>query len=121
MGLTKFWKKESDELLISPQTMGFSSDKNVLNGSSIIQNFLIKKYDLKSVEQVEDVKKQLVGRRILIINAKQILDDKKITIEQLVKIIEEIKTHLAETGGSIGRIGDQYLILTPNSNVKIAN
>ncbi len=120
--MPKLWKKESEELLGSPEeTMGFSKDKNYLNVSSIVQSFFIKKYKLNSIEQVEDVKKQLSGRKILIINAKEILDNRTISIEELKRAIDEIKTYLAETGGSIGRIGDQYLILTPNSHVKIAN
>ncbi|GAH14401.1 unnamed protein product, partial [marine sediment metagenome] len=28
---------------------------------------------------------------------------------------------LRENGGSIGRLGDHYLILTPNAHIKIAN
>ena len=37
------------------------------------------------------------------------------------RIIEELKIFLREKGGSMARLGDYYLILTPNSIVKIAN
>lgn len=112
----KFWgKKDDNELLGSPQeTMGFSKEY-----SSLLQNFIIKKYDFSNLAQVEDIKKQLLGRKILIINAKEILEN--VDVSALKRGIEDIKTFLRENGGSMGRLGDQYLILTPNTHVKIAN
>ena len=122
MKMSNFWKKESEELLGTPaETMGFSTDANLLNGSSIFQNFLIKKYDLNSIEQMADVKKQLLGRKILIINAKEILENQKIPIDELKKAMDDLKAYLDESGGSIGRIGEDYLIITPNNHIKIAN
>ncbi|MFX1499900.1 MAG: cell division protein SepF [Promethearchaeota archaeon] len=112
----KLWgKKEDQELLGSPQeTMGFSKEY-----SSLLQNFIIRKYDFTNLHQVEDIKNQLLKRKILIINAKEILEN--VDVSELKKGIEEIKTFLRENGGSIGRLGDNYLIVTPNAHVKIAN
>ncbi|MFX1363289.1 MAG: cell division protein SepF [Promethearchaeota archaeon] len=112
----KLWgKKEDHELLGSPQeTMGFSKEY-----SSLLQNFIIRKYDFTNLHQIEDIKNQLLKRKILIINAKEILEN--IDVSELKKGIEEIKTFLRENGGSMGRLGDNYLIVTPNAHVKIAN
>jgi SepF-like predicted cell division protein (DUF552 family) len=112
----KFWgKKDVNDLLGSPQeTMGFSKEY-----SSLLQNFIIKKYDFSSLAQVEDIKKQLLGRKILIINAKDVLEN--VDVSELKRGIEDIKSFLRENGGSMGRLGDQYLIITPNSHIKIAN
>jgi SepF-like predicted cell division protein (DUF552 family) len=111
----RWGKKDHHELLGSPQeTMGFSKEY-----SSLLQNFVIKKYDFSDLDQVEDIKKQLLGKRILIINAKRILEN--VDVSELKRGIEELKSFLRENGGSMGRLGDQYLILTPNANVKIAN
>ncbi|MEJ2249078.1 MAG: cell division protein SepF [Candidatus Lokiarchaeota archaeon] len=112
----KFWKKDDDDLLSSPkETMGFKEIDTSL------QQFLIKKYKFSSMNQIDDIKKQLMGRRILIINAQEILDSGKIQILELKKIIDELKSFVRELGGSIARLGDQYLILTPNSYVKVSN
>ena len=117
--MNKFWKKESEDLLQSAyETLGISKDKN---GFKVVQSYQIRKYDFKALEQIEDIKKQLRGRKILIINAKELLDSQTLTIEELKHAVEQIKASLSETGGSIGRIGDQFLILTPNSHIKIAN
>ena len=105
-------RKDDIELLGSPQeAMGFSKEY-----SALLQNFIIKKYDFSSLDQIEDIKKQLLGKRILIINSTEIL--KNSDISEVKRVIEELKSFLRENGGSIG---DQYLIVTPNSYVKIAN
>ncbi|MFX1572002.1 MAG: cell division protein SepF [Promethearchaeota archaeon] len=112
----KFWgKKEDIELLGSPQeTMGFSKEY-----SSLLQNFIIRKYDFSNLSQIEDIKNQLMKQKILIINAKEILE--KVDVSELKGAIENLKSFLRENGGSLGRLGDQYLIVTPNSHIKISN
>ena len=104
-----------EDVLDSPEeTMGFSRDL-----PSLKQSFLIKKYDFSSIEQIDEIKKELLGRRILIINAKTLLQNVDVT--KLKRGIEDLKLFLRENGGSMARIGEEYLILTPNSLVKIAN
>ncbi len=112
----KLWgKKEDQELLGSPQeTMGFSKEY-----SSLLQNFIVRKYDFTNLNQVEDIKNQLLKRKILIINAKDILEN--VDVSELKRGIEDLKSFLRENGGSMGRLGDHYLIMTPNAHVKIAN
>ncbi|MFX1394753.1 MAG: cell division protein SepF [Promethearchaeota archaeon] len=120
----KFWKKEYEDILGdgSPhETLGFTKERNYLQIPAMIQKFLIKKFDFNSIEQIGEIKKQLSRRKILIINARELLNNDTIPIQALKSCIDEIKTFLEERGGSIGRIGDQYLILTPSPHVKIAN
>ncbi len=112
----RLWgKKEDYELLGTPQeTMGFSKEY-----SSLLQNFIVRKYDFTNLNQIEDIKNQLLKRKILIINAKEILET--VDLSELKKGIEELKSFLRENGGSMGRLGENYLIVTPNAHVKIAN
>ena len=57
MGFRK--KKNYNDLLGSPQeAMGFSKEY-----SSLLQNFVIRKYDFSNLNQVDDIKKQLLGLR----------------------------------------------------------
>jgi len=115
MRLGKFWKKVDDELLSSAEeTMGFSREFSCLTNS-----FVIKKYDFSALDQIEDIKNELLSKKILIINAKEILQN--IDVTKLKRGIEDLKIFLRENGGSMARLGDQYLILTPNRLVKIAN
>ena len=122
MLIVKIWKREEDDILSmgSPhETLGFSKGENYLQMSTVFQNFMIKKYDFNSIKQVPEIKKQLQGRNILIVNAEAVLRDRK-TIEELKDAVEELKGYLKKSGGSIGRLGAHYLILTPSSNIKIA-
>ncbi|MFW9896719.1 MAG: cell division protein SepF [Candidatus Thorarchaeota archaeon] len=108
-------KKSDNDLLGSPhEAMGFSKEY-----SSLLQNFIIRKYDFSNPNQVEDIKKQLLGRKILLINAKELLENGEVS--ELKSCIEDLKSFLRENGGSIGRLGEHYLILTPNAHIKIAN
>ena len=111
----RFWKKVEADLLSSPEeTMGFSREL-----SSLKESFTIKKYDFSSLEQVEQIKKELLSKRILILNATDIL--KNVDITQLKRGIEDLKSFLRENGGSMARLNEEYLIMTPNSSVKISN
>jgi len=113
--LGRFWKKIETDLLSSPEeTMGFSREL-----SSLKESFTIKKYDFSSLEQVEQIKKELLSKRILILNATDIL--KNVDITQLKRGIEDLKSFLRENGGSMARLNEEYLIMTPNSSVKISN
>ena len=94
--------------------MGFSKEY-----SSLLQNFIIRKYDFTNLNQVEDIKNQLLKRKILILNAKNILEN--VDVSELKRGIEDLKSFLRENGGSMGRLGEHYLIMTPNAHVKIAN
>lgn len=119
----KIWKRENDDILYSgsPQeTLGFSREKNYLEIPSFIQNYIIKKYDFNSLDQVSDIKKKLLSRNVLIVNAENILKTCG-TLPELKEAIEDIKIFLKRRGGSIGRIGEYYLILSPSSNIKVAN
>ena len=111
----RYWKKVEADLINSPEeTMGFSREF-----SSIKESFTIKKYDFSSLEQVEEIKKELLSKRILILNASDIL--KNVDISQLKRGIEDLKSFLRENGGSMARLNEDYLIMTPNSSVKISN
>jgi len=107
------------------ETMGFTRE------FSVKESFTIKKYDFSSLEQVEEIKKDLLSKRILILNATDVLKNililnasdvlKNIDITQLKRGIEDLKSFLRENGGSMARLNDEYLIMTPNSSVKISN
>jgi len=113
--LTRLWKKVEDDLLRSPEeTMGFSNELTTLK-----QNFIIKKFDFSSLDQVEQIKKELMNRKILIVNTQDLL--KSVDVTKLKRGIEDLKIFLREKGGSMARLGEQYLIMTPNSYIKISN
>lgn len=117
----KLWKKENDFLSLPKDNLGFDKEKPTNMSLTSAQNYLIKKFALTSVNQVEEIKTQLLKKRVLIINASDVLENKSIPIQELKSALDEIRSFLKQNGGSIGRIGDQYLIVTPNSHIKLSN
>jgi len=112
-----FGKKDDEDLLDSPKkTLGFTSELN-----SMMEDFFIKKYELNSREQLDDIKNHLRSRKILIINANKFLESGNINILEFKEIIDDLKTFISKNGGSIGRLGKNYLILTPNAQIRISN
>ena len=114
-------KREDIHFAASPQeTMGFAKEGDLLMLTSV-QNYLIKKYTFDALDQITDIKRQLLGRRILIINTKDLFENENIPMNELKRAIDEIRAFLVENGGSMGRLGEDYLIITPNSQIKISN
>jgi SepF-like predicted cell division protein (DUF552 family) len=113
-------KEENGEDLDSPKnTMGFSGFSEDFD--SEFKDFFIKKYEFTSLEQLSDIKTQLRSRKILIINVKKLLESGNCRILEFKEIIDELKVFINKQGGSIGRLGVNYLILTPNSQIRISN
>jgi len=117
----KLWKKGRYDFRTSvEETMGCLHRMGAIESSHLSQ-YLIKKYNLSSIDQVADVKKQLLRGNILIINVSTILGDQNVSIVDFKRSIDQIRAEINLTGGSIGRIGDTYLIITPNSHIKISH
>ena len=115
--MTLFGKKDEEEAIDSPQnTLGFSGDL-----TSIMNNFYIKKYELNTIEQLNDIKHQLRARKILIIDVQKVLEGGNAKILEFKEVIDDLKLFVRQNGGSIGRLGKKYLILTPNSQIRISN
>ena len=119
--MIKFWNRDDDDELTDPahETMGV--EKDFLWTYSKIQNYLIKMYKLSSAKQIDEIKNLLIKNNILVINAKELLENQTISLQELREIMDQLKLFLTAFGGSIGRIGDQYLVLTPNVHIRISN
>ncbi|TFF99742.1 MAG: hypothetical protein EU542_08730, partial [Promethearchaeota archaeon] len=68
----KFWKKDYDEILSSGsphETLGISKEDDYFQMPMMIQNFVVKPYEFRSIDQVADIKKLLMGKNILIVDA----------------------------------------------------
>lgn len=79
----------------------------------------IKTVSLRSISQVCDVQDELRRGNILILDTLEILSQGETAILEFKRALEQIKGTVRELGGSLGRLGEQYIIATPNPHLKI--
>ena len=117
----KFWKKEQYDFKSSvDETLGCLQKLGAFNSGSHHTRYLIKKYRLGSLDQIEDIKAELASGSVLIMNASEVLGSETISALDFKRTIDQLRAFLNVNGGSIGRIGENYLIMTPNGQIKIS-
>ena len=79
----------------------------------------IKMRDFRTVADVELIRKDLLDGNIMVLNAEHLLESNSVL--ELKRAIDQLRGSCKELGGSIGRIGDRLLIITPNPYIKINN
>jgi len=79
----------------------------------------IKTIALRSLTQVVDIQDELRRGNIIILDSIEILRQGESSVVEFKRALEQIKGTVRELGGSIGRLGEQYIIATPNPHLKI--
>ena len=79
----------------------------------------VKCAQFKSLEDIDGVKKDLALGNILILNAKELLESKMLSILEVKRAVEQIRAFTRELGGSMGRIDDNTMIITPNPYIRL--
>ena len=79
----------------------------------------IKTMSLRSLSQVPNVQDELRRGNILILDTLEMLNQGEAVLLEFKRALEQIKGTVRELGGSIGRLGEQYIIATPNPHLKI--
>ncbi|MHA1731510.1 MAG: cell division protein SepF [Promethearchaeota archaeon] len=81
---------------------------------------VVKSLALKNLDQVPEVKRELKSGNMLILDAAALMENTEFSIIELKRAIEQVRAFVKELGGSMGRLGDQYLILTPSPNLRLS-
>ena len=79
----------------------------------------IKTFPFKSLNQVADIQDDLRRGNILILDTLEFLSQGETAILEFKRGLEQIRGTVRELGGSLGRLGEQYIIATPNPHLKI--
>ena len=118
----KWWKKDQYDFKSSvEETLGCLQQLGAYNAGSHHTRYMIKKYRFGSLDQLDDIKAELAGGSVLIMNASEVLGNQNVSALDFKRTIDQIRAFLKVNGGSIGRIGDNYLIMTPNGHIKISS
>lgn len=97
---------------------GFANfSKNPLNNMCLIK--MAEFNSMNNLDEIDNIKENLADGNIIILNANALLENHKDKLLEIKRAIELLRSFCREIGGSIGRIGDNFLIMTPNPYIRI--
>jgi len=86
-----------------------------------MQDTYIKSCRVSQLSDFELIKQDLECGHIIVVDMDEILCNQQIDIIDLKRSVERLRGFCIEKGGNMGRIGENYLIITPNANFVINN
>lgn len=101
------------------------SNYNSMNYFSMLNKYpksgvsYIKMINFESLNDVEKIQRDLQDGNIMVVNTEKLLQTRSIL--ELKRAIDKLRGSCQGLGGSIGRIGDQFLIITPNPYIRIGD
>ena len=72
-----------------------------------------------SLNDIEPIQRNLKNGNIMLLNTEKLLKSRSIL--ELKRVIDQLRGSCNELGGSIGRVGNNFLILTPSPFIRIGN
>ncbi|MCF2141546.1 MAG: cell division protein SepF [Candidatus Lokiarchaeota archaeon] len=79
----------------------------------------IRKLDLQDQRDLRQISENLAKNRILFVQTKKFFEQHQNDLITLKNTMNQLKQICLRNGGSIGRVGDDILVLTPNPNIKL--
>lgn len=79
----------------------------------------IRMTEFSSLNDIESIQRNLKNGNIMLLNTEKLLQTRSIL--ELKSAIDQLRRSCKELGGSIGRLGNNFLILTPNPFIRIGN
>ena len=79
----------------------------------------IKMMEFSSLNDIEPIQRNLKNGNIMLLNTEKLLKSRSIL--ELKRVIDQLRGSCNELGGSIGRVGSNFLILTPSPFIRIGN
>ncbi len=80
---------------------------------------VIKTFSLAGLDQVPEVKQELKSGNVLVLGVDDLMNNPEYSIVELKRAVEQIRACVRELGGSMGRLGDRYLIITPSPQLRL--
>ena len=81
---------------------------------------MIRKMNLTSVNDIQKIKGEIEEGNMAIIDVAGFVTSGEFTILELKRAIEQIRSTCAALGGALARLGDRYLLATPNERLQLA-
>jgi len=96
---------------IKPSITAYNVEKKILMNEAYIKSCRI-----GNLNDFEAVRQDLEYGHVIVIDMDEILSNQHVDVIELKRAVERLRGFCIERGGNIGRIGENYLIITPNDN-----
>lgn len=80
---------------------------------------LIKKMQLNTINDIQAIQGEISEGNMTIIDVAGFITSGEFTVLELKRAIEQIKVSCKKLGGAIARLGDRYLVATPNPSLQL--
>ena len=80
---------------------------------------LIKKMQLNTIKDIQAIQGEISDGNMTIIDVAGFITSGEFSVLELKRAIEQIKLTCKNLGGAIARLGDRYLVATPNPNLQL--
>ncbi|MHA1820728.1 MAG: cell division protein SepF [Promethearchaeota archaeon] len=124
MGLSWLKKNDSGMGEVSAKSQQYGTLNDLLSLPKIGREnedkiYYIRTMDFSTLDDVKEIIENLKKGYIMILNAKPLLNQTTSSVLELKRSIEQLRGFCNELGGSIGRLGEDMLIITPDSKIRI--
>ncbi len=97
----------------------YASSQGKASGAAVNHKVFLYLSKFHSISEVDSIKRELAKGNVVFLDFSEFLEDDSNDTVDLKRGIEQLRGYCQETGGDIGRIGEELLILTPNKKIKI--
>ena len=80
---------------------------------------LIKKMQLNTINDIQAIQGEISEGNMTIIDVAGFVTSGEFSVLELKRAIEQIKLACKKLGGAIARLGDRYLVATPNPTLQL--
>lgn len=119
--LKKKEKKKQDKQAEKGNKKRDISRKSEINNYKILKTKLqyIKAFPLLGLADIPSIQSELKVGNIVILNISHFLQDFNNNYREIKRVVEQLSYISKVYEGEIAQLGDKYILITPNSNIKI--
>ncbi|MEX2683777.1 MAG: cell division protein SepF [Candidatus Sigynarchaeota archaeon] len=79
----------------------------------------VRKVQLNTINDIAKIQGEISGGNLAIIDVAGFITSGEFSILELKRAIEQIRGTCKKLGGAIARLGDRYLVATPNERIQL--
>ncbi|MHA1791146.1 MAG: cell division protein SepF [Promethearchaeota archaeon] len=115
------WQKKNKLNIGSSDVINQASPDNFLFTEQLKQRTtFIKKMSLSKLGDIQSIQNEIKDGNMTIIDVAGFITCGEFTVLELKRAIEQIRGTCKGLGGALVRLGDRYLIATPNDKLRIS-